>query len=180
MPADVNLQQMCTFVFFTQMISVNAVHVLNTAVPVIHVIIMPISVLFVAYSEVLAWLSVWSEVQTCIWSSRCHCHSLSLASLKSRFVLPFWYWLTRVVPDKGPLNGCVCVCCGIHNTWGHVLLFQEWCHTASQENNAMLMSLCWTCLETSTKKHSELWITTTVCTILTYNDRTVTHSYIIY
>ena len=25
-------------------------------------------------------------------------------------VLPFWYPLTRVVPDKGPLNGCVCVC----------------------------------------------------------------------
>ena len=22
---------------------------------------------------------------------------------------PFWYWLTWVVPDKGPLNGCVCV-----------------------------------------------------------------------
>jgi len=22
----------------------------------------------------------------------------------------FWYWLTRVVPDKRPLNGCVCVC----------------------------------------------------------------------
>ena len=21
-----------------------------------------------------------------------------------------WYWLTRVVPDKRPLNGCVCVC----------------------------------------------------------------------
>jgi len=31
------------------------------------------------------------------------------ASVKSRLVLPFWYWLTRVVPDKGPLNGCVCV-----------------------------------------------------------------------
>jgi len=29
---------------------------------------------------------------------------------KSRLVLPFWYWLTRVVPDKVPLNGCVCVC----------------------------------------------------------------------
>jgi len=25
-------------------------------------------------------------------------------------VLPFWYRLTRVVPDKGPLSGCVCVC----------------------------------------------------------------------
>jgi len=22
----------------------------------------------------------------------------------------FWHWLTRVVPDKGLLNGCVCVC----------------------------------------------------------------------
>ena len=30
---------------------------------------------------VLAWLSVWSEVQTCIWPSWCHCHSLSLASV---------------------------------------------------------------------------------------------------
>ena len=59
---------------------------------------------------VLAWLSIWSEVQTCIWPSWCHCHSLSVASVKSRLVLPFWYRLTRVDPDKGPLNGCVC--CG--------------------------------------------------------------------
>ena len=50
---------------------------------------------------VLAWLSVWSEVQTCIWPSWCHCHSLSLASLKSRLVLPFWYRLTWIVPEKG-------------------------------------------------------------------------------
>ena len=35
---------------------------------------------------------------------------MSLASVKSRLVLPFWYWLTQVVLDKGPLNGCVCVC----------------------------------------------------------------------
>ena len=35
--------------------------------------------------------------------------SLSLASVKSRLVLPFWYRLTQVVPEKGPLNGCVCV-----------------------------------------------------------------------
>ena len=58
---------------------------------------------------VLAWLSVWSEMQTCIWPSGCHCHSLSLALVTSRLVFPFWYRLTRVVPDKGPLNGCVCV-----------------------------------------------------------------------
>jgi len=49
--------------------------------------------------EVLAWLSVW-----------CHCHSLSLASVKSRLILPFWYCPTLVVLEKGPLNGCVCVC----------------------------------------------------------------------
>jgi len=37
--------------------------------------------------EVLAWLSVWSEVQMiCIWSSWCHCHPSSIASLKSRMV----------------------------------------------------------------------------------------------
>ena len=54
---------------------------------------------------VLAWLSVWSKVQTCIWPSWCHCHSLSLAPVKSRLVLPFWYRLTQVVLEKRPLNG---------------------------------------------------------------------------
>jgi len=57
----------------------------------------------------LAWLSVWSEVQTSIWPSWCHCHSLSLASVKSRLVLPFWCQLNWVVPDKGPLNRCLFV-----------------------------------------------------------------------
>ena len=35
---------------------------------------------------------------------------LTVSSVKSRMVLPFWYRLTQVVPDKGPLNGCVCKC----------------------------------------------------------------------
>jgi len=62
---------------------------------------------------VLAWLSVWCEVQTCIWPSGFHCHSLSLAPVESRLVLPFWYRLTWVVLDRGPLNGCVCVWYGM-------------------------------------------------------------------
>jgi len=33
-----------------------------------------------------------------------------LLQQKSRLVLPFWYRLTWVVPDNGPLNGWVCVC----------------------------------------------------------------------
>ena len=32
------------------------------------------------------------------------------SSVKSRLVLPFWYQLTRVVANKGPLNRYVCVC----------------------------------------------------------------------
>ena len=55
-------------------------------------------------------VSVWSEVQTCIWPSWCYCRSLSLASVKFRLVLPFRYRLTWVVPEKEPLNVCVCVC----------------------------------------------------------------------
>ena len=46
------------------------------------------------------WLSVWSEVQiVCIWS---------------RLISPFCYWLTEVVLEKRPLNGCCsssCRCC---------------------------------------------------------------------
>jgi len=56
---------------------------------------------------VLAWLSVWNEVQTCIWPSWCHCHSLSVASVKSRLVLPFWYRLTWVVSERAVKRVCV-------------------------------------------------------------------------
>ena len=44
-----------------------------------------------------------------IWSSWCHCHPKtpsSLASFKSKLVLPFCYRLTHLVPEKRLLNGC--------------------------------------------------------------------------
>jgi len=53
--------------------------------------------------RVLAWLSVWRLAYG-------PADATAIASVKSRLVLPFWYWLTQVVPDKGLLNGCVCVC----------------------------------------------------------------------
>ena len=59
---------------------------------------------------VLMWLSVWSEVQTYMWPSWCHCHPLSLASVKSRLVLPFWYRLNWVVPENGHWMGVVVLC----------------------------------------------------------------------
>jgi len=59
---------------------------------------------------VLVWLCVWIEVHiVCIWFSWCHCHPKtpsSLATFKSRLVLPFWYRLTQVVLEKRPLKGC--------------------------------------------------------------------------
>ena len=45
----------------------------------------------------LVWLSVWSEVQTCIQPSWCHCHSLSLASVKH----PDWFYLSGTSSHPG-------------------------------------------------------------------------------
>jgi len=46
----------------------------------------------------------------------------TLASVKSRLVLPFRYRLTWVVLEKGPLNVCVCVC-----VYHAALDFFRWC-----------------------------------------------------
>ena len=62
---------------------------------------------------VLAWLPVCSEVQTCIWPSWCHCHSLSLAPVKSRLVFTFLVPAHPGSPGQGAVKrvcGCVGVC----------------------------------------------------------------------
>ena len=97
------------------------------------------------------------QVQTCIWPSGFHCHSLSLASVKSRLVLPFWYRLTWVVPDKGPLNGCMlngCNCQEISNCCGPVLTYwltdcrRQWltdclsCTAFCRDSFSLLRQLC--------------------------------------
>jgi len=57
--------------------------------------------------SVLAWLSVWSNVQMiCIWSSWRHCHPIISCSSKIQNGLPFWCRPTQVVQEKRPLNGC--------------------------------------------------------------------------
>jgi len=58
---------------------------------------------------VLAWLSVWSELQTCIIMSKLMPLPLTVScfsKIQIGFTF-FWYRLTWVVPEKGPLNGCV-------------------------------------------------------------------------
>jgi len=69
---------------------------------------------------VLAWLS---GARCRLAYSPADCHSLSLASVKSRLILNFWYRLTQVVLDKGPLNGCVCLCVkGVKKSNGGLLI----------------------------------------------------------
>ena len=53
------------------------------------------------------WCGCLSGARCRLADSWCHCHSLSLASVKSRLVLSFWYWLIQAVLDKGELNGCM-------------------------------------------------------------------------
>ena len=103
----------------------------------------------------LAWLSVWSEVQTCIWPSWCHCHSLSLASVKSRLVLPCWYWLTWVVPEKGPLNGCVCVL-----YMGKIINYSHCCPRSEMHTSSCLYRehRCKSCLKMHCQLHFLLFV----------------------
>ena len=45
-----------------------------------------------------------------------------LSKIQTGTVVPFWYWLAWVVTDKGPLNGCVCVCVWIALKYALVLV----------------------------------------------------------
>jgi len=44
--------------------------------------------------------------------------------VKTRLVLPFWYCLTWVILEKGPLNACVCVRACVHVFFTMEVLFQ--------------------------------------------------------
>jgi len=76
--------------------------------------------------EVLAWLSVWSEVQMiCIWSGWCHCHPIISASENTE-------WFILLVPAYPGSPGkkavkwlcvCVCVCVKLQNV---LCIFCPW------------------------------------------------------
>jgi len=87
---------------------------------------------------VLAWLSAWSDVQTC----KLHMAQLVLLPLTvscvSKIQIGFTFLVPahRVVLDKGPLNGCVCVsitsgvwhqfgCCDIRCNQENLVLFMR-------------------------------------------------------
>jgi len=77
---------------------------------------------------------IWRGYLSVVRCSWCHCHSLSLASVKSRLVLPFWYRLTHVVLDKVKrvcvcVRACVLACvrlCCLSVFSGTVLFVSDW------------------------------------------------------
>jgi len=73
----------------------------------------------------------------------------SLASFKSRLVLPFWYRLTQVVLEKRPLNGCSSMSsssfyirCVDGLTKVNIRSTHQQCHTAVHPPCMLLTSLC--------------------------------------
>ena len=57
----------------------------------------------------VAQLSVWSEVQTCIWPSWCHCHSLSLAPVKFRLVFTARCYASAALAMGLCMSVCLCL-----------------------------------------------------------------------
>ena len=84
----------------------------------------------------LAWLSAWSEVQTYI------CPILPLTvSYFSKIQIGFSFLVrpTRVVPEKGPLNVCVCYCSSEIDRLHHC------CHLPNNiENNDYMLDILYT------------------------------------
>jgi len=65
--------------------------------------------------EVLAWLSVCSEVQMiCICSTWCHCHPSTSCFSKIQIALTFPVPAYRGCPEKRPLNECPSLCIWVY------------------------------------------------------------------
>ena len=117
---------------------------------------------------VLAWLSVWSEVQTCIWPSWCHCYSLSLAPVKSRLVLPFWYRLTQVVLEKRPLNGCSSCSSSDYLCYLRRKQTVIYLSTSPEHVTALtseLQKVCCILSKAGGSEESQLWVVRTGCNV---------------
>ena len=54
---------------------------------------------------------VWDKLQTCIWPSRCHCHSLSLPPVNPDWFYPSWFYLSGTFSPGccRTYPGCVCL-----------------------------------------------------------------------
>ena len=86
----------------------------------------------------------------CIWVQLIPLHPKtpsSLASFKSKLVLPFWYQLTQVVLEKRPLNGCSSSSSSSSGQLDSTEVAMGARHIASQlsERYVLLRSFGWLC-----------------------------------
>ena len=94
--------------------------------------------------EVLAWLSVWSEVgMICMWFSWCHCHPIISCSGKIQNGLPFWCQHIQVVLEKRPLNGCNSVVVVLQCSFITTDCWTRW--TATVTSNCVTCWHSWSC-----------------------------------
>jgi len=65
----------------------------------------------------------------------------SIMQIGFTFLVPFWYWLTWVVPDKGPLNGCV-LCCAMQEAENDIaLVTQDYMYSAAFQGTPLAKSV---------------------------------------
>jgi len=99
--------------------------------------------------DVLAWLSVWSEVQMiCIWSSWCHWYPIDCCFIKIQIGLTFLVPAYQVVLLKWLLNRCLPFC-SVHfrvTQHGHPYCFSRW----TVEKKCQLSYVGWQALRTYT------------------------------
>jgi len=76
-------------------------------------------------SGVRAWLSVWSELKTCICPSWCHCHALSRFS-KIQIGFTFLVPAYPGSPGQRAIKR-VYVCMYVCTTYYNILLYKIWC-----------------------------------------------------
>jgi len=99
---------------------------------------------------VLAWLSVWSEVQICIWPTWCHCHSLTLAPVN-----PDGFYLSGTsspgVPDKGLKQVLLLLLSVLHTADLNCFLL----HPVGVQNIVMNVSVSeWICTQGCLRNHT--------------------------
>jgi len=93
--------------------------------------------------EVLAWLSVWSEVQMiCMWSSWCHCHPIISCSSKIQNDLHFWCRLTQVSWNKGNWMNVVVIVIVVVVVVPHVLTVSNMCDICICSNWYITYNCC--------------------------------------
>jgi len=97
--------------------------------------------------DVMAWLSVWSEVQMiCIWSSWCHCHPIISCFIKIKIGLTFLVPAYLGYPGKEAMKRVyvslsLSLGCFIHSEWPNRIWCPRWYtvgifpHQSSNNNN---------------------------------------------